>query len=96
MSHFLGNTPGVGVIGRPHAAVSVKVKGKNLILDIVDGHSSVKLTKADTRWAKLPDCYKVTTPEGTVIKPSGTFYVSAETIDPCHLVTDLPKDTRLL
>lgn len=96
MSHFLENTSGAVILGKPYAAVMVRVKGRRLSVEVDPGEATVRMSRPDTKWVKLPDCYKVTTRDETDIPPSGHFYISADTIDPYHLVADFPKNQEFI
>lgn len=83
MAHILKNTA-TRPIGKQYCAVKVEVKGKKLI--VVGG---VEFVAPDTRIAVLPDGYEVQTMDGETIRPSGTFYITSETINPYHLLMDV-------
>lgn len=84
MSHIVkGGSP--KAIGRKHCAVKVQIKDKNLYL-VEDGFCIVT---PDTLILPLPSDIKVYSEDGEEIPASGKFYVSAETINPYHLVIDI-------
>jgi hypothetical protein len=88
--HFLKQPEGF-VIGRPRACVTVKVidhKGKRLQVQTGDGAKAISVLKADALVTPLPDGWTVVDDEGEPIRPTWGFYVTTESFDPAHLVTD--------
>lgn len=92
MSHFIKGGSLAGVysrnIGKIYCAVKVKFKSNKLYVE--DGGISV--VKPDTKIAELPTKFKVYNSENEEVQPSGKFYISVETINPFHLLMDLPSD----
>lgn len=43
----------------------------------------------DTPMTDLPDNFQIVDAEGAEIKPTGRFLMTAETIDPYHIVVDM-------
>lgn len=74
---------------RAYAGVRVK-RGNSKKVYVLDNEAEepIVLVKADTLLVKL-DEEKVLTPDKEVVKPTGRFYATAETIDPYHLVLDV-------
>lgn len=59
------------------------------------GHGSgLSVLHADTRIAPLPDRLKVVGEDGEEIKPTrgSRFWITTETIDPMHVVCELPEE----
>jgi hypothetical protein len=72
--------------------VTVKVvKLRPVVLEIEEG--SLKIASTDAAWIPLPEGVVIQGSDGEVIQPTGRFYVSTETFDPCHLVTDVWETT---
>lgn len=70
--------------------MKVQVEGKrgSYGLRIADG---IFFLKFDTLVVELPEKIKVLSAEGPVTPSKGSkFYVTVETIDPCHAVVELP------
>jgi len=76
-------------IGKPRAAVVVEVEKKRApcTLRVQDG--SICILKSDAIMAPLPDGVVVRSADGKPIKPTGRFFVSTESFDPYHLLTDV-------
>lgn len=70
---------------KPVIAVKVIV-GKKQTLIVEDKLPVV--CKSDTVWAELPKRILVLSKGGRKIKSSGKLYISVETINPFHLITD--------
>ena len=77
--------------GRPYAAVVVRYEkigrtGRRLIIE------EIQICKADTEFQPLPLDVEVVSEEGERVLPSRSkhFWVSTESFDPYHLVTDAP------
>ncbi|MGF7035339.1 hypothetical protein J2T17_006347 [Paenibacillus mucilaginosus] len=70
-------------IDSPYAAVRVIREGDCLTVD-----SSVFIVKADNVYTPIPTGFKVQAASGEEIQPSGQFLMSAETLDPYHIVID--------
>lgn len=67
---------------KPRVAVKVEKKGRKLYV-IPD---EIYFLKPGTR---LMECrYDVVSPDGEKIEPVGRFVMTAETIDPYHMVTE--------
>ncbi len=77
-------------INRPRAAVRVRLERTGLV--IVPGEISV--LKNDAFVVPLPDRLRVVSEDGEVVKPSdgSIFLITTETMNPFHLVTQLPRD----
>lgn len=78
-------------LGKPRAAVRVwwrKPHAGALFLELhVD---PIVLLKADALVFPLPEEIRiVASTDGEVIRPKGKFWVTIETFDPAHLVTDI-------
>lgn len=67
---------------KPRVAVKVEKKGRKLYV-IPD---EIHFLKPGTLLMKCP--YEVVGPDGEKIEPVGQFVMTAETIDPYHMVTD--------
>lgn len=70
---------------KPWAAVEVKIEKKTLVI------SCIVVAKDDVKWAELPERFTVINSEGEVVKPTPgrKFFVSVETFNPWHLLTEL-------
>lgn len=80
-------------LARPRAGVKVEVQGKDTLVLCApenDEDHVIFILKPDARLSRLPDRVKVVDPEGKVVKPSKgkAFYVTLETFDPFHGVTE--------
>lgn len=94
MSHFLSNKSSGGrMVGRPRAGVRVRFEPgkKALTLDPDPDAKSIYILKADTLVADLPNTFRVLDNKGKVVKASGQFAVTTETLDPYHVLVDLPN-----
>jgi hypothetical protein len=76
------------VVGKPWACVTVRVERSRrpCTLRIQEG---IFVLKHDTLIVPLPDGVVVLQPDGKRCKPTGRFYVTTESFDPCHLLTDI-------
>ena len=80
---FLRPTP----FEKPRAAVRVRWKERVLVLE---PHAEpIVILKADALLFPLPEETQIVAPDGEIIRPKGRFWVTTETIDPIHLVTDI-------
>lgn len=90
MSHFLkrGELRGARALHKPRAAVKVQAKSAGLWLQ-----PGIVVARADALFVELPSRIQVVDLEGEVIEPSDgeRFLVSTETIDPFHLVVQVPR-----
>lgn len=69
----------------PYAAVIVVRDKKNLVIQ----DCSLMFVKRGATFAPLTDTgLQVISEDGEPIQPTGTFYISLETIDPHHLIID--------
>lgn len=79
------------------AAVKVKVdgRGEDCRLTIEPGISVLRL---GVQLVKLPERCTVISSEGEVIKPTpgAQFFVTIETFDPFHLITEIPEGCDFL
>ena len=78
-------------IGRHFACVTVKVIGKKIVQ--VEP-SSIGILKYDTLVTPLPADVRVVGPDGKEIKAAHRFYITTETFDPFHALTDLPTERQ--
>lgn len=89
MSHFIRAKDAhvARCFGKPWAAVEVKRTKKTLVI------CKVVIANSDVRWAEVPATFSVVDASGAVVQPSRgrMFYVSVETFDPWHLVTEFEK-----
>lgn len=74
-------------IEKDRVAVKVQRIGQSKSYCIVP--DSLSVIKQGTLVLNLPDGYKIIDESGEEIKAIGEFMISAETIDPYHLVVDL-------
>ena len=74
-------------INKNRAAVQVKRVGRTNRFRVVEG--SLCMIKQGELVSNLPDDWKIVDDNGEEIKPTGRFLISAETIDPYHLVVDM-------
>jgi hypothetical protein len=77
------------LLNQRHAAVLVHVRAKEKVLVLDPG---LHIAKGDVQWLVLPEEWRIVSPDGDVIRPSGTFLVTVETFDPCHMVADVRDD----
>jgi hypothetical protein len=77
-------------LGKPYAAVRVRVQGTHLVMTPGDEGHCIVICKMDTLFVPLPERISVVGPDGQAVKPSkgSRFWVTVETIDPFHLVTE--------
>lgn len=69
----------------PYAAVIAVWDKKNLVVQ----DRSLMLVKTGAKFAPLIDTgLQVISEDGEPIQPTGTFYISPETLDPHHLIID--------
>lgn len=74
-------------IGQEKIAVKVEqVKGKKQY-QVISGE--ICIVKSDTLVAELPGEFSIVNELGEEIKPTGNFLITAETIEPYHLVIDM-------
>lgn len=71
-------------VGQAWAAVKVERDGERLTV----ASDSIQVLKGDTRLVPLPDRFRVVDSKGRSVKPSVAFYITTETFDPFHLLTD--------
>lgn len=85
--HFLKKDEMYGerAVGRPYAAVKVRLEGKST-LRIAEG---ICVLKFDTLLVPLPTRITVVGPNGETVRASRRLYCTTETLDPWHLVTDM-------
>ena len=76
-------------IGKPRAAVVVEVEKQRSPCTLRVQENSLCILKSDTLMATLPEGVVVLSSDGKPVKPTGRFYVSTESFDPYHLVTDV-------
>ena len=74
-------------INKNRAAVQVKRVGRTNRFRVVEG--SLYMINQVELVSNLPDDWKIVDDNGEEIKPTGRFLISAETIDPYHLVVDM-------
>ena len=78
-------------LAKPKALVTVRLKSKDELEIVTEGGAAgIGFSRLDTMWVKLPARIRVVGPDGKVVKPSKkkAFYVTLETIDPMHAVTE--------
>lgn len=80
LSQFLQN---------PRAAVRCTHAFRSKRYVVTQGENSVCVLKAGCQIVALNDDEIVTTEDGEQLKPQGRFYITAETIDPYHLLLDI-------
>lgn len=73
-------------IGKSRAAVTIRVKNRNELVVADDG---ICILKADALISKLPDGVRIYDPNGKEVTPTGSFYITTESFDPFHIVTDI-------
>lgn len=83
MTHPVTNGRAIKLNG-PTFGVQVK-RGGRKVLVVCQG---IEKTKDDALWFLLPEDIKVLDDDGNVVRPSGKFYITVETIDPYHLLAD--------
>ena len=74
-------------INKNRAAVQVERVGRTNRFRVVEG--SLYMINQVELVSNLPDDWKIVDDNGEEIKPTGRFLISAETIDPYHLVVDM-------
>ena len=74
---------------QPYAGVQVRRRNgrKDYVLDD-EAEEPLILVKPDTLLVELED-ERVTLPDGEVLNATGKFFVTAETINPYHLILDV-------
>jgi hypothetical protein len=91
--HFLNPKGGRDIGGRAlwklRACVTVRVEFRDRKPVLVVKPGSVSLLKGDAVLTELPKEISVIDEDGKRIKATGKFYVTTETFDPYHCVTDL-------
>lgn len=73
----------------PYAGVQVKHDKKAYILD-AGAKEPVIIVKPNTLLIEL-DNTPILTPDKQPVKPTGKFYMTAETIEPYHIVLDITR-----
>jgi hypothetical protein len=86
MSHFLAGQHGQTRLNRRYACVKVEVI--KLRPPIVRVLPEVLMLKPDALLLPLPADVAVVAPDGEAVPASGRFYITAESIDPYHLLID--------
>lgn len=73
------------------AVVSVRLNGNSLV---VGEDQRVGVADESLEWAKLPERISVVDPDGNALKasPETVFYVSLETFNPYHLLTEAKEE----
>ncbi|MCC8045830.1 MAG: hypothetical protein LIP12_10075 [Clostridiales bacterium] len=74
-------------IGKPWVAVKVMRKGKRNTFEVLQ-ETPVSIP-ANTRVFRVPDEWKIVDDHGESLCPTGYFVMTAETIDPYHLLADV-------
>ena len=74
-------------INKARVAVQVERIGRTRSFRVIP--DSICMIKQGTLVADLPDDWKIVDEDGKEIKSAGRFLISAETIDPYHLVVDM-------
>lgn len=101
MGHFLGKRAFSRPLTKPWAMVQAEVRGrKTLVIPATvmregEERANIGVLKPPVQLAELPDDVAVVDADGDKLKPSPgrKFYVSTETIDPCHALVELsPRD----
>ncbi len=94
--HFLTaeEARGERAVGKPYACVVVKVsrithRGVRRRSLTVCTDRGVSVFRADALVVPLPESVGVVLEDGDVLRPSRTFWVTTETFDPYHLLTDM-------
>ncbi len=76
-------------IGKPRACVAVLVTRQRDPCTLRVEEEPLRILKADAMMTPLPEGVVVLHADGRVCKPTGRFYVTTESFDPCHLLTDV-------
>jgi len=78
-------------VGKKHAAVYVRVVARDTLQLACPPRVEFPIgaLKADALIVLLPKTIKVLDPDGKIIKPSRQFYITTESFDPWHLLTDM-------
>jgi len=78
-------------VGKRHAAVYVRVVARDTLqLDCPENQKfPIVVLKADALIVPLPEKIRVLDPDGKILKPSRRFYITTESFDPWHLLTDM-------
>lgn len=74
-------------LGKRRACVDIRFERPNVLRVVAD--RGVSVLKMDAELAPLPDTFVVLDSDGKRIRSTGQFYVSTETIDPWHALTDV-------
>ena len=74
------------ILEKPRVCVKVEKEKRNLYQVVLSGQENIFLLKAGT--ALIPFKGEIVDAIGNPIPATGTYYRTAETIDPYHLVTD--------
>lgn len=86
MAHFMQAHPGSAFhLDSPRICVTAKRVGNRLVI-VPD---SIGILRADTPLFWLDEKFEVVSEDGQPVKPTGRFAVTAQTIDPYHVVTDI-------
>lgn len=75
--------------GRPRAAVRARWNKREGLLVLVPHEEPIVVLKADAMLFPLPEEMRVAAPDGKILRPTGKFWITTETIDPIHLITDV-------
>ena len=96
MTHFLEKKNLLVKVMPRHAGVRIEhgaVEGKSKVLVLTPQEGiPVFLIQKDTLFTPLTAGYEVRSAEGEVMQPTGLFVVSAETIDPFHILLDVDEE----
>jgi hypothetical protein len=71
-----------------HRKMAKRVVLKNRQLEIQPRMEDVMVVAEGTQVAQLPDEFEVVDCEGKRVEPTHDFYVTAETMDPEHMLLD--------
>jgi hypothetical protein len=95
--HFLAG-PRLGFVrtlGQPHAAVRVRLASRDLLQVDPEEKDPISILGPLTQWVALPERVRVQVVDEDntiqVIRPSGVFMVTVDTIDPYHLLADVRR-----
>lgn len=96
MTHFLAKKNLLVKVMPRHAGVRIEhgsLKGQAKVLVVTPQEGvPVFLVQKDTLFTPLTPGYEVRSTEGEVMRPTGVFVVSAETIDPFHILLDVDEE----
>ncbi len=76
-------------IVKPRACVAVRVTRQRGPCTLRIEDAPLRILKADALMAPLPEDVVVLHVDGRVCKATGRFYVTTESFDPCHMLTDV-------